>query len=63
MQPDIRQCAPDPSLPPQERLRRFAALAGDPYRFRVGDIAVQVRFAPDAPSLQACLQRLCQRAE
>ena len=61
--PDIREARIDPTLPVSERLRLFAATAGDPHRFRVGETAVEVLFTDGAPSLQACLTNLCNRLQ
>ena len=61
--PDIREARIDPSLPVGERLRLFAAAAGDPPRFRVGETVVEVLFDDGAPSLQACLMSLCKRLQ
>lgn len=42
---DISGMAIDLSLPLEERCRQFLEQAGNPYCFRVGDVAVKVRFA------------------
>ena len=61
--PDIREARIDPTLPVNERLRLFAAAIGDPHRFRVGDTEVEVLFDDSAPSLQACLSRMCRQLQ
>lgn len=61
--PDIRETRIDPALPVEQRLRLFAAAAGDPHRFRVGNTPVEVLFDDGAPSLQVCLTNLCKRLQ
>ena len=41
----------------------FAAVIGDPHRFRVGDTEVEVLFDDSAPSLQACLTGMCRQLQ
>ena len=50
-------------LPDIREARLFAAAAGDPHRFRVGETAVEVLFDDGAPSLQSCLMSLCKRLQ
>lgn len=61
--PELRETRIDPSLPADKRIRLFVKTLGDPYRFRVGETPVEVLFDDGAPSLQACLTRLCERAQ
>ena len=42
---DIGNVAVDPALPRQEAADDFLAQVGDPYRFKSGNITVNVRFA------------------
>lgn len=48
---DITQISVDTALPRRERIARFVAQAGSPYRFRVGTTPVNIVFTPDAPRL------------
>lgn len=61
--PDIRAARIDPILPVEERLRLFAAAAGNPHHFRVGETEVEVMFTIGGPSLQSCLTNLCKRPQ
>lgn len=49
---DIADIFLDENIPLDERPRYLAEMLKNPYRFRVGDIAVTVEFAPDGPSLE-----------
>ena len=51
---DARDVVVDLSLPPEERVRSYIRQIGNPYRFRVGDVEVRVRFAGEA-TLDECL--------
>lgn len=41
---DLRDVHVDTALPQQERLRSFIEQVRDPYRFRVGDVVVNVSY-------------------
>ncbi len=41
---DIRNIHIDTALPQQERIRSFIEQVKDPYRFRVGDVVVNVSY-------------------
>ena len=51
---DVRDVEIDPALPPEERIRSYIRQIGNPYRFRDGDVVVNVRFAGGA-TLDECL--------
>ena len=42
---DIRDVKIDRTLPTEERIRSFVEQIRDPYKFKVGDVVVQVSFA------------------
>lgn len=42
---DIRDVKIDRALPAEERIRSFVEQIRDPYKFRVGDVVVEVSFA------------------
>lgn len=48
---DIRSVIIDTSLPVQERVRSYVRQIGDPYRFLVGDVVVNVSYSGDRGTL------------
>lgn len=48
---DIRDITIDSSLPQDERIKAFISQVKNPYRFRVGDVVVNVSYAGDGASL------------
>lgn len=53
---DATTVAIDRALPPEERVRDYVRQIGNPYAFRVGKVAVRVRFAGKC-TLEECLAR------
>lgn len=47
----------DPSLAHAEKMRAFLSQIGDPYRFRCGEVPVQLSFAEGGPPLGEALGR------
>ena len=48
---DIRDVRIDGTLSREERVRSFVEQAGDPYRFRVGDVTVRVSYSGENATL------------
>jgi hypothetical protein len=53
---DIRDVSVNKELPKQERIAAFVEQIKNPYRFRCGEFAVNVRFTANGISLEECLQ-------
>lgn len=53
---DIRTVAVDKTLPQTKRLADFIRQIGNPYRFRCGDMIVNIRFTENGPTMEECLQ-------
>lgn len=49
---DLNSVKIDESLPIPERVASFVSQIGNPYCFRVGDVAVKVVYKADGPSFQ-----------
>lgn len=52
----------DESRPVQERLASFVEQIKNPYCFRIGDIAVKVKYNDDGPTFQECFEELLSTA-
>lgn len=52
---DLRDVKIDPSLPAEERMISFIKQIKNPYRYRVGDIIVNVGFLDNGRSLKYAL--------
>lgn len=48
---DIRDVQINAALPQEERIRSFIEQIKDPYRFKVGDVVVNVSYSGDAATL------------
>lgn len=55
---DLKSVAVDPALSPGERLQSFLDQIKNPYLFKVGDLAVGVRYAGGKPFDAALLSLL-----
>ncbi len=53
---DIRTVTVDKTLPQTKRLADFIRQIGNPYRFRCGDMIVNIRFTENGPTMEECLQ-------
>lgn len=51
---DIRDVHIDSKLPQEERIRSFIRQVKNPYRFKVGDITVNISYANNATTLNDC---------
>lgn len=49
---DLSSVHIDRSKPTKDRLRELTGALGNPYQFRVGDVAVHVRFDPKGKTFQ-----------
>lgn len=52
---DLRNIHIEPSLPVEEKLKAYIEQIKNPYKFRVGDIVVNIRFANTSRSFQEAL--------
>jgi len=51
---DIRNVHIDSKLPQEERIRSFVRQVKNPYRFKVGDITVNISYANSSTTLNDC---------
>lgn len=51
---DIRDVHIDSKLPQDERIRSFVKQVKNPYRFKVGDITVNIAYANSTTTLNDC---------
>ena len=52
---DLRNVKIDPSLPVEEKMKSFIKQIKNPYRYRVGDIVVNIRFTDNGRSFKDAL--------
>lgn len=55
---DLKDLIIDESIPASERIRRYIELVGDPYRFKVGTMKVEVCFTKGGQTLQKLIENL-----
>ena len=55
---DLDTVVIDESKPVQERMASFVEQIKNPYCFRIGDVAVKVKYKADGPTFQECFEEL-----
>ncbi len=60
---DIQRIQIDTSLPKEERIRQFFDQIKNPYRFRCGDMVIQISFADNGISLSDRIEQYFRLAE
>ena len=51
---DIRDVHIDSDLPQEERIRSFVRQVNNPYRFKVGEVTVNISYADTSATLNDC---------
>lgn len=55
---DLSTVVIDESKPVHERMASFVEQVKNPYCFRIGDVAVKVKYKEDGPTFQECFEEL-----
>lgn len=60
---DIQEIKIDPNLPKEQRIEQYLRQIKNPYCFRVGNIAVRVKYSEDGVTLQQRIEQYLQGLE